>query len=92
MPYLIRLHIQPVPHFPDSQCLVFKPPRCCLLCTNKMPYLTYSILLFHPLHYNEINLVCKEGIEPHPVFNDRSELHGIEPLVNPTMWTVLPLH
>jgi len=29
-----------------------------------MPYLTYSMLLYLPLHYNEINLVDDSGIEP----------------------------
>ena len=29
-----------------------------------MPYLTYSMLLYLPLHYNEINLVDCMGLEP----------------------------
>ena len=35
MPYLIFRTFQPVPHFPGSQCLVFKPTRSYLLCVTR---------------------------------------------------------
>jgi hypothetical protein len=65
MPYLTFHTIRPVPHFPGSQCLVLKPTRLLPTMCYLLPYLIYSMLLYLPLHYNEINLVDPVGTSPH---------------------------